>query len=196
MKKMLLSWVLLVTMALGMPIAAFANDNSTLSLTTSETSIETNLNSMDLNKPFTITENFTNDEGENVTITLDFEPTPNEPSFQLNGSKDYTATVGTWRIYYDGPFFNQSYRIDVSKSGTQWKLSNAREHDYDAPFAKFSNASLKITRSLSTPSFPAEANASVYAQLFDTTWIGPIWSGTEYLRTNVSNNGTLTVSWG
>ena len=47
----------------------------------------------------------------------------------------------------------------------------------------------------STSTYPAEIRGSVYVELFDTTWVGPIYSGTAWLKTTINSKGKLTVSW-
>lgn len=153
------------------------------------------LNSMDFSKAFTIEETIIDENGNEAVLGLSFEPSK-ESEFYTAGSKTYDATTGTWRVYYNGGILAyMEYRFDVSKSGSQWKISNERDFDYHALFSKFSNEKLEINRSTSTSTYPAEIRGSVYVELFDTTWVGPIYSGTAWLKTTINSKRKLTVSW-
>ncbi|MED4082587.1 hypothetical protein P4637_18105 [Halalkalibacterium halodurans] len=178
---------------LTIPISAFGSEQS---LTDDPDSIiEADLDSIDLSEPFSQTFVYEDEYGIEHEYGLSFEPNyDNESDFQALGSSTNTATVGTWRSWYQG-LTHHSYYYDLSKSGSQWRISNAREHKYSAPFTRFSNASLRISRSTSTSTFPAEINGGVDYVRFDTQWIGPLDSGRMTLRTTVSSKGTLTVRW-
>lgn len=153
--------------SIGHPIKAELND--------------LDLNSMDFSKAFTIEETIIDENGIEVVVGLSFEPSK-ESEFQTTaGSKTYKASTGTWRAYYKGGIIaSMEYRFDVSKSGSQWKISNGRDLSYHALFTKFSKEKLVINRSKSTSTYPAEIRGSVYAQFFDTGWVGTIYSGTAY----------------
>lgn len=168
--------------SIGHPIKAELND--------------LDLNSMDFSKAFTIEETIIDENGNEVVVGLSFEPSK-ESEFQTTaGSKTYDASTGTWKSSYNGGIIaSMEYRFDVSKSGSQWRISNGRDLDYNALFTKFSNEKLDINRSTSTSTYPAEIRGSVYAQVFDTGWFGPIYSGTAWLKTTINSKGKLTVSW-
>lgn len=59
---------------------------------------------------------------------------------------------------------------------------------------KFSNDSLKISRSTSTNVYPCEINAKVDADVFDNAWL-PLYSGTWLMTTTVNSGGTMTLTW-
>lgn len=54
---------------------------------------------------------------------------------------------------------------------------------------KFSNDSLKISRSTSTNVYPCEINAKVDADVFDNAWL-PLYSGTWLMTTTVNSGGS------
>lgn len=191
MKKLskLFSIVLAMVMILGMSTTtALASEAPA---TTDNFLLSTDLDSLDLDKPFTETKYVTDSDGNQVTLKLSFTPAP---SISPMGSSTNPASVGTWTSSVDMGVIKMSYKFDLSKSGSQWKISNGREHSYSGLFCTFSNNSLSISRSTSTSSFPAEINASVDAQVFDNAWV-PLYSGTWLMSTTVSSGGTMTLTW-
>ena len=143
---------------------------------------------VDLTKPFTQTIHVDTESETPGILTLTFTPKP-----QTRGSSTNEASVGTWTSSYTG-INNMSYQFDLEKVGTQWKMSNPRNHTYSRVFTTFSNPSLKISRATSTNTFPCEINASVTAELFDNQWIS---LGTElwYMYTTVTHDGVMTLYW-
>lgn len=153
---------------------------------------EQDLNSIDLSKPFTETHSFIDENGESITTELSFEPSP----FQTYGSSTNPASPGTWTSRYTGAggTVTMSYKFDLIKSGSQWKMSNAREHSYSGLFCTFNNPKLYISRAASTSTFPAEINASVGVKLFDNSWV-PLGSTVWIMSTTVNSAGTMKLTW-
>jgi hypothetical protein len=147
------------------------------------------LESFDFTMPYTETHHFVDDKG--TTSTLDLSFVPDLP----RGSSSNPASTGTWTSSYNAGIVSMSYRFDVGRSGTQWTISNGRDHTYYAVFTSFSNPSLSISRSTSTASFPAEINARVEYAVFDNQWVGPIASGSCWMRTEITSGGTMTLYW-
>lgn len=192
MFKKLFSLALAVVMVMGLGTTAFASEPTIPDEPSVVFEEITDLNDVDLSKPYSETYHSTDSNGEETTIKLSY--TPNIPKISLMGSGTYTASAGTWTCYANMPGRSHSYKFDLQKSGTQWKISNARSHSYQGVFCTFSDPSLVISRSVSTSSFAAEINGSVYCEMFDNQWVS-IGAGTWILDTTVSSSGVLKVKW-
>ena len=147
-------------------------------------SIEIELNNMDLSQPYSESNTYIDENGNEYTTTLSFIPSKTRSS--------NPASVGTWTSKYDGFGMNMSYKFDVSKSGTQWKISNARSHTYSGIFLKFTSPKLYISRAVSTNSFPAEVNAEVTVDYLDNQWVH-LYTNTWIMYTTIDSGGTMTV---
>lgn len=144
---------------------------------------------MDFTKTFSDTMVVYDSNGNPITMTLNYVPAP-----QARGSKTNPAFAGTWTSEVDYGIIQMSYKFDLAKSGSQWKMSNGREHQYRGLFCKFSNDSLNISRATSTNTYPCEINAKVDADVFDNAWI-PLYSGTWLMTISVDSRGTMTLTW-
>ena len=87
-----------------------------------------------------------------------------------------------------------SYEFDLSKSGSQWKISHGRNFSYFGALCKFSNPQLKISRAVSTNSSPAEIDFSVVATV-SIPGGGTAGSSVCLLNTKVSKSGVVTTTW-
>lgn len=182
--------LLFMVLPIQTSFAASPEEESNLSTARSiseETLVEKDLNLLDLSMPYSETTQYTDEQGKLCTLTLNFTPAP-----QNRGSSTNNASVGTWTSSFTAGIINMSYTFDLSKSGSQWVISNARNHKYSGAFMTFSNASLYISRSTSTASFPAEINASVFVSVFDNQWF-VISQSTATMYTTVSSSGTMTL---
>jgi len=188
--KSLAGLALSVIMLVATSTTAFASESlsSTKPVTTS-VSLNADLESIDFTEPFSDTTVVYDDNGQPITMTLSFVPAP-----QTRGSSTNDAYAGTWTSEVDYGIIQMSYKFDLAKSGSQWKISNGREHQYRGLFCKFSNDSLKISRSTSTNVYPCEINAKVDADVFDNAWL-PLYSGTWLMTTTVNSGGTMTLTW-
>ena len=176
----LLSCVLMA----GASIPAFASENTKAFLPPdSSIHTETDLNRMDLSKPFSETEQYTDENGTSVIVTVSYTPAP-----ATRGSSTTTASSGTWTSKATYGVISMSYQFNLSKSGTEWKITNGRNLHYSGVLCSFSNPSLRISRSVSTASSPAEINGSVTAKT-------AVNSAVCLLTTKVSHNGTVTTIW-
>lgn len=188
--KSLSGFALSVIMLVAMSATAFASESAPNAKPVSTpVSINTDLESIDFTEPFSDTKVVYDNNGEPITMTLNFVPAP-----QAKGSSTNDAYAGTWTSEVDYGIIQMSYKFDLEKSGSQWKMSNGREHQYRGLFCKFSNDSLKISRSTSTSTYPCEINAKVDADVFDNTWV-PLYSGTWIMTTTVNSGGTMTLTW-
>lgn len=158
---------------------------------TQEAVIDVNLDSLDLSKPYTKIKEYKDAEGNPYTLEMKFTPNTIAPQA---GSSTNPASVGTWTSSYDNGIISHSYQFDLSKSGAQWVISNARNHAYTGIFISFRNPRLYISRATSTASFPAEVNASVEMTLFDNQWV-KIYDGQGVMYTQVTSGGTMTLHW-
>ncbi len=141
-----------------------------------------NLSELDFNNPYVEVNEFIDENGNTVTITNTYVP-----DNLTKGSSTNNASSGTWTSLYVGAI-TMSYKFDLSKSGSSWKISNAREHLYGGLVTQFTDPVLRISRVTSTSSYPAEVYATVHTK---TT----ILSSTCLLRTSVNNNGVMTTYW-
>ncbi len=138
---------------------------------------------LDLDKPYIEINEFTDENGDIVTITNTYVPNK-----LTKGSSTNTASSGIWTSRCTTGIMSMSYRFDLSKSGSSWKISNAREHLYSGLLTEFTNPLLKISRATSTSSYPAEVYATVQVEFAGS-------SSTCLLRTSISNNGIMTTYW-
>jgi hypothetical protein len=152
--------------------------------------IDIDMDSIDISQPYTETKQYKDEEGNPYTLEMKFTPSP----ITTFGSESNPASVGTWTSSFNGVVLQMSYQFDVSKSGTHWKISNARNHSYFGVFVTFSNAKLSISNSTSSSSSPAEVNASVDMKIFDNAWI-PVGSSVGLMWTTISDGGTMTLNW-
>ena len=184
MKKKIMSVSLALIMCLSLSIPAFAV--SAEDTNNPAESISVDIQSIDTTRPHSYSKTF-NDNGKEVTIELIYEPSVQTRS----GSSETPAYEGTFTTKYTGVGIGMSFKFDLSRSGSQWKISNARDHSYYGVATNFSDPSLKISRAISTNSYPAEVNSSVQASLvaeivYSTTWL---------LSATVSSSGVITTYW-
>jgi hypothetical protein len=189
--KAVASLCLVFSMLVGFSPATHASESQKPPVDIAEkTVIDLNLDSMDLSKPVTETKEYKDAEGNPYTLEMKFTPA----KITTQGTSTNPATVGTWTSSFKGGILNMSYQFDLSKSGSQWVISNARNHDYNGVFMTFSNAKLEISRAKSTASFPAEINASVDISVFDNQWV-KLYNSKGIMYTQVDNGGTMTLYW-
>lgn len=141
--KKLLSTILSLTLLFALSVPAFAAEQPT---TTPAPAITVDLDNIDLTQPYSDTTVVYTDDNTPVTLTMEFTPAP-----QTRGSSTNDASVGTWTSHYNDPISSMSYEFDLEKSGSQWKMTNARSHSYSGVLMSFSNPSLKISRSVYPP---------------------------------------------
>lgn len=150
------------------------------------------MNDIDVTQPYEITKEYVNDRGETVTIKAVY--TLAEPTAVPMWSHDHDATVGTWASFYDGSFMDaMSYEYDVSKSGSHWRIYKARNLTVRCLLSTIKDKSLTINRSTSTSTYPAEVMGMCTIELMDTP-IGHVASVDTWIKTTISDSGTLTVS--
>lgn len=184
MKKSIRYLFLLCVLLLSTTKTYAATPNEHLDLL-DETKQNIELNHFDFNDPYFETTTYGN-EDEEITITTTYLPSLTKE----------TASVGVWKSEVRHKILGvtvmvHSFRYDVSKSGSQWKISNPRDHSYSAPFTTFADPKLSVGRAVSTSSLPAEASASVYINVFDNSWV-TVMSGTKGLRVTITSGGTLS----
>lgn len=183
------SLLLALVLVLSMCIPAFAAEVVT---DTDEATIVVDMNNIDVSQPYEITKEFVNDRGETVTLRAVY--TPAEPTAVPMWSHSYEATVGTWTSYFDGSIIDgMSYQYDVSRSGTHWKISNARNHVAHCILSTIRDKSLTINRAVSTPTYPAEVMGMCTVEVIDTP-IGNLMTVDAWIKTTISDSGVLTVS--
>jgi hypothetical protein len=178
-----LSFVMIITTSL----TAFATEETPD--TTDDIVVAVVLDDIDFSQAYSTTEYSVDEDGNTITLTLSYVP-----ALQPRGSTSNPASVGTWTSSYTAGIINMSYKFDVSRSGTQWQISNARTHLYSGLFCTFSDPDLTISRAVSTASFDAEINATVTCLLFDNAWI-PLFSSVWWMTTTISSGGTMTLSY-
>jgi len=186
--KKIISIILSVAMLFSLSVTAFAAEPMS-DIPNPDQLLTASLDELDLSKTYSDTKVVYDDEGNPITLSFEFEPTP-----RTRGSSTNNASVGTWTSSVDYGVISMSYKFDLEKYGSQWKMSNARSHQYSGLFTAFSNPRLTISRAISTNTFPCEINASVDASLFDNQWVH-IYSGTWLMSTTVNSSGTMTLTW-
>lgn len=111
LKKALGLLVALSLMVVGSAFSALAADSPEQRQTFS-----VDLNNFDESQPYSETLHFEKD-GQPVTVTLSYTPPLTRDP----------ATEGTWKSDAFWGVAGMDYRFDLSKSGSQWKISNARD---------------------------------------------------------------------
>lgn len=190
-KKIICTMLTVVTL-FGTSLNVFASEltnEETLFEVLEDVEIDAKLDEIDLTKPYSETYHFTDEAGIDIIIDLKFTP-----EIQTRGSTTNKASAGTWTSSVNYGIISMSYKFDVAKTGSQWKISNARSHAYSGLFCQFSGAKLKVSRGTSTNSYPAELNASVNAKVFDNSWV-PLYSGTWLMTTTINSGGTMKLTW-
>ena len=186
--KRMISLLLTLALFMTMSVPAFAVDTTE----TDEDSLLIDLNALDLSESIRIEKTIFDENGNEVTIGLSY--TPEEPQVQPYWSKDYEATESTWTAYYNGFIINNmSYEFDVSKSGSHWKISNARNLTASHILATIENKSLTINRAISTPSYPAEVMGMCTVNLIETE-IGTLRTWDAWIKSEITDDGVLTIS--
>ncbi len=151
------------------------------------------MNKLDLALPITITKEQTKDNGEVVIITSKYTPNKNYNSNILLKDTTGNATVGSWKTTVSNIAGSMSFEYDLSKSGSSWKISNARNFSLSVVLSTISNKSLTINRSTSTASYPAEVYANADINVLDTTW-GSGATVNAWIKVTVSNSGVITTT--
>lgn len=188
--KTLLSVILLVTM-LSNSLVVFADTKEF----SESLQITVNMDSFDITKPYEISKQYTDEEGNIVTVGAVYRPNPDYQVVPFSTwSESYDATVGTWTSYYDGGIAcSMSYDFDVDRSGSHWKISNGRNLSVHAVLSTIESKSLTINRSVSTSIYPAEIFGTTTLKVLDTP-VGSAATIEAWVKTTVSDSGTLTVS--
>lgn len=188
--KKILSLLVLVSMLLGSSMSVFAAPESPVDVEDSQ--IEVDMDSFDITQPYEISKQYTDEDGNVVTIGAIYEPKPSiQPLIKWN--KTYKASVGTWTSYYDGSIVaSMRYTFDVSRSGSHWKISNGRNLSANALLSTIEGKRLSINRSISTATYPAEIYGECTIKVLDTP-IGSAATLDAWIKTTISDSGTLTV---
>lgn len=150
------------------------------------------MNTLDLTHPITITKEQVKDNGEVVIITSEYTPNKHYNSNILSRGTG-TASVGSWKTTVSNIAGSMSFEYDLSKSGSSWKISNARNFSLSVVLSTISNKYLTINRSTSTASFPAEVYANADINVLDTTW-GSGATVNAWIKVTVSNSGVITTT--
>lgn len=194
MKKILCS-LLACVMLFGTSTVAFAAESTPAGVPEdNDACIVVDFNEMDMTKPFEISTQYVNEQGETITIGAIYTPNEDWEEITPMWSHDYEATVGTWTSYFDGSIIDgMSYQYDVSRSGSHWKISNARNFLAHCVLSTVRDKQLTINRATSTSSSPAEVMGICTVDVIDTP-IGHVMSMDAWIKTTITDGGTLTVS--
>lgn len=172
----------------------YSNYKQNIEISNEQISSEINMNTLDLTQPIKITKEQVKDNGEVVIVTSEFKPNKNYNSNILSrGTVTGTASVGSWKTTVSNIAGSMSFEYDLSKSGSNWKISNARNFSLSVVLSTISNKSLTINRSTSTASFPAEVYANADINVLDTTW-GSGATVNAWIKVTVSNSGVITTT--
>lgn len=183
------------SMMLGMSSTVFAADSTatvTPQVNTPSNPVIANvdLNSLDLNQPFSEKTSFTDQNGKPAVLTLSYTPATKSSKNLLSSNQ---ASAGTWTSTVNMAVITMSYTFDVSKSGSEWKISSPRALSYSGLFCTFSNSKLSVSHAISSSSIPAEIDASVDAEVFNNAWVH-LYSATWTMNTTITHSGTMTVN--
>lgn len=171
LKKALGLLVALSLMVVGSAFSALAADSPEQRQTFS-----VDLNNFDESQPYSETLHFEKD-GQPVTVTLSY--TPPLTRVLLLKERGNRCILGCRRY---------GYRFDLSKSGSQWKISNARDLNTYCVGGTVEDESLAIGRATSTSSKAAEVTGSMRANV-----VGGVGTLSFALRTEVFNGEVSTV---
>lgn len=192
--KRLMGVFLLATMIFSNCLTAFASTEESGG-NGENSQIIVDMDSIDITKPYEISKQYIDDDGNTVTVGAVYKP---NPDYQVmphgKWSESHDATVGTWTSYYDGGIAcSMSYDFDVERSESHWKISNGRNFSAHAILSTIDSKKLVINRSVSTATFPAEIVGSCTINLMDTQ-NGSVATIDAWIKTTVNDSGTLTVS--
>lgn len=149
--------------------------------------------------PQEYTDTWTDEQGGTYVVTSTYTPSVTS-QLGWGGINYHTAKVATWTHtvkYYAGvKIMEHGFTYDLSKSGSQWKISNPRKQFYSGAFSSFSDDKLGIYRAVSTSTYPAEAYASVYHKLVPNAVLPDgVVNGTRRIDVSVYSSGNLKVLW-
>ncbi|GGI98299.1 hypothetical protein [Paenibacillus hunanensis] len=184
-----------VSLSLTSAVPVFANEvvsSPVSTVATPDVNVQKDLNKVNFTLPFTETKQYSDSKGNEYTVTNTF--TPIKSSISTQGTESNQAYTGTWTSKVTYGISTMSYRFDLTKTGSQFQITNARNQEYWGLFTQFADPSLTITRGTSTASFPAEINSSVTAKMFDNAWV-PLGSSRWIAYTTVTSSGWMTLTW-
>lgn len=175
LKKALSLLVALSLMVIGSAFNAFATDSPVQKKTFS-----IDLNNFDESQPYSETLHLEKD-GQPVTVTVTLTYTPpltRDP-----------AVEGTWKSEAFWGVAGMDYRFDLSKSGSEWTISNARDLNTNCVGGTIESQGLSIGRATSTSSKAAEVTGSMKVNV-----VGEMGTISFALRTEVFNGQVSTIS--
>lgn len=132
----------------------------------------------DLLKFETQEQTFTDENGREVTIGI--EPIKSESEITPFGTETLPMGTSTWNVYWYIGVVNQSYKIDVNRTSSSTKITNA--YDLSVSGVGYSITQTYWGYTSSTAAFEGVASL----------WTGG-FSYNIYLRSSVSGN-TLTIT--
>lgn len=170
LKRLMVLLTAISVLIVGNASIAFANDSFHAE------KFSLNLNEFDKSQPYVETIHFEKD-GEPGWIKLTYTPALTRDA----------ATEGTWKSEAFWVVAGMSYSFDLSKSGSEWKISNARDLSVNCVGGTVQDQSLSINRSVSSASKPAEVTGKMTCNV-----IGDLGSVTFMLKTKVQNGEVTT----
>jgi len=112
--------------------------------------LEIDLENFDLNQPFEISEKVVSNHGENILVTMNFEP--NE-----NVNHRGTASIGRWRVTATGTVSRLEYIFDLSRINSDWRITAVSSQAFHPNGA---SSSVSVGRRDSNATNPASITAS------------------------------------
>lgn len=150
------------------------------------------LSEFDLTESFSITEYILDHNGNEVEITLSFEPNPIPQFSRVTGGWIQSGVFhasGRWTSLLLSTV-SMDFDVDLTQVNNQWRISNARNQVIAGTLWSFSNTSTSIGRATSTANFAAEATG----RSSGTFRLGiDLMSQDFVLVLRVYNNGWATV---
>jgi hypothetical protein len=127
-------------------------------------------------------------DGSTIETTIEFVTNTNG----LSRASSNPASAGTWSAKCSVGIYVLAYNFDLEKSGSYWKISNARNLSSGGAFTSTKCKSLTIGRALETSTFAAEVTGSADVSFFDNQWIS-ILECTFNCITKVKDNTVTTT---
>lgn len=160
--------------------------------------IHIDMETVDHSAPFSISETVIAYNGEEIEITISLVPDISISDDEALGRGMWTgtatqATQATWNIHARGISWSLSYDINLSRAGSGWEISNARNLHFVVFVYSVTDSGLSIGQARSTAMFPATVEGFLVAEL---TQLGVTLATIRASVTaTVSHGGVLTVRW-
>ena len=138
-----------------------------------------NVNDFDLSSAFEFSQTQYNENGDPVEVTISYTPEQTSRA---------TASAGTWNVSSKGSFSTLDWSFTLSKSGSDWTISNVRNMVASYMLGNVANLRYNIGVTTSSGTTPAEATV-----MGDYMALGVLQAG-GWSKVTVGRSGTITAT--